>query len=99
MEFRIGNVEAAIIEDLENKKESTLVKRVLKNNMIYKHNNKDACKKKFICELENCNNEYEVTIIHNHFLYPRFCKEHRNAYKREMHLLHNSIKKKDNHSK
>lgn len=36
------------------------------------------------CKLEGCNKEFEVKIFPSVYVYPKFCKEHRNEYKRNL---------------
>ena len=38
------------------------------------------------CELEGCNEEFEVKILPNIYVYPKYCKEHRNEYRRKRYL-------------
>ena len=39
-----------------------------------------------ICELEGCNNSFIIQVIKKISIYPRFCEEHRNRYRRELFL-------------
>jgi hypothetical protein len=38
------------------------------------------------CCLEGCDNEFEVKLYPRQFIYPKYCPEHRNEYKRIRHL-------------
>lgn len=38
------------------------------------------------CALEGCDNEFEVKLYPRQFIYPKYCPEHRNEYKRIRHL-------------
>jgi len=38
------------------------------------------------CTLEGCNEEYEVKIFPNVYIYPKYCPEHRNEYRRKRFL-------------
>ncbi len=35
------------------------------------------------CSLEGCNNSYKIRIIPNQYIYPKYCEDHRNEWKRE----------------
>ena len=38
------------------------------------------------CELEGCDHQFEVKIYPRQYIYPKYCPEHRNEYKRIRHL-------------
>jgi hypothetical protein len=38
------------------------------------------------CALEGCDNQFEVKIYPRQYIYPKYCPEHRNEYKRIRHL-------------
>jgi hypothetical protein len=38
------------------------------------------------CHLEGCNNQFEVKLYPRQFVYPKYCGEHRNEFKRIRHL-------------
>jgi hypothetical protein len=38
------------------------------------------------CALEGCQNQFEVKIYPRQYIYPKYCPEHRNEYKRIRHL-------------
>jgi len=38
------------------------------------------------CALEGCDHQFEVKIYPRQFIYPKYCPEHRNEYKRIRHL-------------
>ncbi len=52
-------------------------------NIIIKHKYKKAVLISRICELDGCDCEYEITIIPNQIIYPKYCSKHRNKFKRE----------------
>lgn len=51
-------------------------------NMVFKHNYSDVAELNFICCLDGCDEEFTLKIFPKQFVYPRFCMEHRNDYKR-----------------
>jgi hypothetical protein len=38
------------------------------------------------CDLEGCDNQFEVKIYPRQYVYPKYCPEHRNEYRRIRHL-------------
>jgi len=38
------------------------------------------------CALEGCDNQFEIKIYPRQYIYPKYCTEHRNEYKRVRHL-------------
>jgi hypothetical protein len=38
------------------------------------------------CALEGCEHQFEVKIYPRQYIYPKYCPEHRNEYKRIRHL-------------
>lgn len=38
------------------------------------------------CALEGCDHQFEVKIYPRQYIYPKYCPEHRNEYKRIRHL-------------
>jgi hypothetical protein len=38
------------------------------------------------CALEGCDHQFEVKIYPRQYIYPKYCPEHRNEYKRVRHL-------------
>lgn len=38
------------------------------------------------CRLEGCDNQFEVKLYPRQFIYPKYCPEHRNEFKRIRHL-------------
>ena len=80
-----GNVEKAILAQL-GKPESPLMLRVTRNNQILLHNFQAEVAKKCRCALQGCERAFGITLIPNQVLYPKFCVEHRNEFRREFHL-------------
>jgi len=54
------------------------------NNQVIEHNYKITTKMMIKCQLEGCNNEFEITISPRTFIFPKFCENHRSEYKRKM---------------
>lgn len=38
------------------------------------------------CALEACDNQFEVKVYPRQYIYPKYCPDHRNEYKRVRHL-------------
>jgi len=52
-------------------------------NQIIHHEFTDSTKMKIRCALDGCENEFTIKVIPKVYVYPKYCKEHRNAFKRE----------------
>lgn len=55
-------------------------------NMVYKHDLKEPSEMSFNCCLDGCDKSYNVIIFPKQEIYPKFCTEHRNSFKRETFL-------------
>ncbi|MDO5576034.1 MAG: hypothetical protein Q4F84_03065 [Fibrobacter sp.] len=55
-------------------------------NQTLKHNNTEVVEQVMECALEGCTNQFEVKIYPRQYIYPKYCPEHRNEYKRIRHL-------------
>jgi len=53
-------------------------------NQTIKHNFNNPICIKMPCQLDGCNKEFEVQIFPSIYVYPKYCKEHRNEFKRKM---------------
>lgn len=73
--------------DLKTRKRA---RRVYENvdvkNQIFKHNFSESSDIEFTCQLEGCSNKFFLKVFPKQFVYPKYCPEHRNEYKREAHL-------------
>lgn len=52
------------------------------NNKTHQHDFIEVVEENWICELEGCGKEYVVKIFPKQYVYPRFCEEHRNEFRR-----------------
>ncbi len=82
---REGNVEKALLAQLALP-ESPLLDRVRKNNQIILHNYKSGVKKLCACTLMGCSRDFEIALVPNQALYPKFCEDHRSEFRRELFL-------------
>jgi len=57
----------------------------LKNQMI-QHKYTTVVEQTMNCALKQCDNQFTIKIFPRQYVYPKFCSEHRNEYKRERHL-------------
>lgn len=51
-------------------------------NMLFRHAYTDVVEITFQCCLGDCKNPFAIKVFPKQFLYPRFCLEHRNDFKR-----------------
>ncbi len=82
---RDSNVEKALLAELA-KPQSDLVDRVTSHNQILLHNFQNASERQCPCQLLGCEQSFSVTLIPNQILYPKYCDEHRNSYRRQNFL-------------
>ena len=69
---------------LSNRKRKKVVYEPVETyNKIFKHKYIDTTKIEFFCELDGCNESYYVNIVPRQYVYPKYCPEHRNEFKRE----------------
>jgi len=52
------------------------------NNRTHNHDFIEVAEESWTCELEGCGKKYVVKIFPKQFVYPRFCDDHRNEFKR-----------------
>jgi len=58
-------------------------------NQIFNHTFNHPTDIEFVCDLPNCDNKFVVTILPKQYVYPKYCKEHRNEFKRNNFLRMN----------
>ncbi|MFP4520810.1 MAG: hypothetical protein ACLFQK_01565 [Fibrobacterota bacterium] len=63
------------------------------HNKIFRHKYIDTVRMEFTCELEGCDKKYSVDIIPRQYIYPKYCVEHRNEYKRKLFIAQTEEKK------
>lgn len=51
-------------------------------NMVFKHNYTEVLDLEFCCCLDGCEQKYIVKVFPKQFVYPRYCLEHRNDFRR-----------------
>lgn len=70
------------------------VENVNEKNICLKHIYVDSVDINFTCGLKNCVNKYIVRLFQKQYIYPRYCQEHRNDFKRENYtrLMNKSMK-------
>jgi len=57
----------------------------LKNQTI-QHRYTTVVEQTMTCALEQCENQFTIKIFPRQYIYPKFCPDHRNEYRRERHL-------------
>ena len=59
------------------------IKESISSNQIIKHSFKIATVIVGKCQLEGCGKDFEILVVPNTHIYPKYCEEHRNEFKRE----------------
>jgi len=85
-EHRKRKYRKVIDEGKVEKKKADEETNNLNQNQIIKHDFNDSVKMVLPCQLEGCQEEFTVVVYPKIFVYPKFCKEHRNEFRRELHL-------------
>jgi hypothetical protein len=57
----------------------------LKNQTI-QHKYTTVVEQTMTCALEQCESQFTIKIFPRQYIYPKFCQDHRNEYRRERHL-------------
>jgi hypothetical protein len=57
-----------------------------RDHRIIPHTYTDVTVTVMQCDLPGCDNQFEVKLYPRQFIYPKYCPEHRNEYKRIRHL-------------
>lgn len=52
-------------------------------NQIFEHTFQEVTNIEFTCAVKGCNNKFSVQVYPKQFIYPKYCEEHRNDFKRE----------------
>ena len=66
------------VKNREVKKHETI-----NNNLIINYSNNKITVEEFTCSLEGCNNKYTIELIPRQNVYPKYCPDHRNEFKRK----------------
>tara|TARA_Y100000310_G_scaffold331242_1_gene404458 strand:- start:4623 stop:4979 length:357 start_codon:yes stop_codon:yes gene_type:complete len=53
------------------------------SNVVIKHKHTEIQEEIHNCALEGCTEMFNLTLIPNQTIYPKYCNDHRNPYKRE----------------
>ena len=67
----------------QRQKQKKNLDSVESKNMVFKHNFTEVVESPFLCCLEGCNTLFSVKVFPKQFIYPKFCNEHRNDFKRK----------------
>lgn len=79
-----NSIEAAVVHSLRQGREDTpLIRRIQQNNQLLKHNFRYCHARTCVCALEGCAHTFALTIVPGQIIYPKYCEEHRSAYRRE----------------
>jgi hypothetical protein len=55
-------------------------------NMTMEHEYSEVTNMILSCALEGCSNQFELKLYPRQYIYPKYCPEHRNEFKRVRHL-------------
>ena len=80
--LRQASPEKELTQALLREFQAPLLGRIQKNNQLIKHNYKVLVRKQCPCELEGCMTVFNLELIPNQIVYPKFCQEHRTEHRR-----------------
>jgi hypothetical protein len=72
-----GKVEKKKLDEISNNNNQ---------NQIIKHEFSESVTMVLPCQLEGCQEEFTIKVYPKTFLYPKYCPQHRNSFKRKMFL-------------
>ncbi|MFP4520811.1 MAG: hypothetical protein ACLFQK_01570 [Fibrobacterota bacterium] len=73
--------------DIRNRQRKKKVfESIDENNMVFEHDFHETIETEFVCRLKGCDNKYKVKLMPRQHIYPKYCEEHRNSFKRS-HFL------------
>lgn len=55
-------------------------------NQTFRHSYTEVTTMVMDCALEGCDHQFEIKIYPRQYIYPKYCPEHRNEFKRTLHL-------------
>ncbi len=80
-----SNIERPLQEHL--KKGSTpLIKRIGRNNQFILHNYLVPISNQCTCPLTKCQKKFNIKLIPNQIVYPKYCSAHRTEHRRNIFL-------------
>ena len=65
----------------------------LNSNQTIEHSFKESTFINCQCQLNGCKNIFDITVFPGVFIYPKYCLEHRNEYKRKFYLSQQTAEK------
>jgi hypothetical protein len=66
----------------QRQKQKKDIENIEAKNIIFRHDYTEVMDLPFKCCLEGCDDIFEIKVFPKQFVYPRFCVEHRNDFKR-----------------
>ena len=66
----------------QRQKQKKDVDNIESKNIIFRHNYTESMDLTFKCCLEGCNESFVIRVFPKQYIYPRFCEEHRNDFRR-----------------
>lgn len=55
-------------------------------NQIFNHKFHEVTDVEFACQLPGCGRKYKIRVFPKQYVYPKYCEEHRNEFRRESFL-------------
>jgi len=61
-------------------------------NFVFDHNFTEVANIQRVCDVPGCGKEYAIKVLPKQHVYPRYCEEHRNDFKRQRFVERKEIK-------
>ncbi len=68
------------------KRKKRVYEKVDVKNQIFTHKFYEVTDVEFTCQLPGCNQKYVIRVFPKQHIYPKYCPEHRNEFKRDSFL-------------
>lgn len=79
----------------QRQKQKKDIENIESKNIIFRHNYTEVMDLPFKCCLDGCDFDFTIKVFPKQFVYPRFCMEHRNDFKRANFIRIMSKKNRD----
>lgn len=81
-----SGIDHSVYQDLLSGQETAQLRHIRAENQIVTHNFKTPQKQMHPCALQGCEVSFELTLLPNQWVYPKYCPKHRSEFRRQ-HFL------------
>jgi hypothetical protein len=77
------SIDHSLHSDLASEPQSKQLLKVQEDNQILTHNFQVSIRRQCVCALDGCTSTFELTLFPHQIVYPKYCPDHRNSWRRE----------------